>query len=60
MQIHSKHVLFALVNLGSAVSPTTRALDAPPAGVVFENVRIFDGTSERLSGPSNVLAVGAR
>jgi imidazolonepropionase-like amidohydrolase len=29
-----------------------------PAGVLFENVRIFNGTSGRLSGPSNVLVVG--
>ncbi|WNZ22384.1 amidohydrolase family protein [Leptolyngbya sp. NK1-12] len=26
--------------------------------VLFENVRIFDGTSEQLSAPSNVLVVG--
>jgi imidazolonepropionase-like amidohydrolase len=33
----------------------------PPAtssAVVFENVRIFDGKSERVSGPSNVLVLG--
>jgi len=29
-----------------------------PTGVLFENVRVFDGTSERLSTPSNVLVVG--
>jgi imidazolonepropionase-like amidohydrolase len=29
-----------------------------PAGVIFENVRIFNGTSDRLSEPSNVLVVG--
>jgi imidazolonepropionase-like amidohydrolase len=27
-------------------------------GVLFENVRIFDGTSNRLSAPSNLLVVG--
>ena len=32
---------------------------APPSpAVVFENVRIFDGKSDRLSGSSNVLVVG--
>jgi imidazolonepropionase-like amidohydrolase len=31
---------------------------ALPASVIFENVRIFDGTASRLSGPSNVLVVG--
>ena len=31
---------------------------APATAVLFENVRIFDGRSERLSAPSNVLVVG--
>lgn len=31
-----------------------------PDGVVFENVRIFDGTSQQLSGPSSVLVRGNR
>jgi imidazolonepropionase-like amidohydrolase len=30
----------------------------PPTGVLFENVQIFNGTSEQLSAPSNVLVVG--
>jgi imidazolonepropionase-like amidohydrolase len=30
----------------------------PPAAVLFENVRVFDGKSERLSPPRNVLVVG--
>jgi imidazolonepropionase-like amidohydrolase len=30
----------------------------PPPAVLFENVRVFDGTSERLSPPRNVLVVG--
>jgi imidazolonepropionase-like amidohydrolase len=29
-----------------------------PASVLFENVRIFDGTSAQLSAPSSVLVVG--
>ncbi len=29
-----------------------------PTSVLFENVQIFDGTSEQLSEPSNVLVVG--
>jgi imidazolonepropionase-like amidohydrolase len=28
------------------------------SAVLFENVRVFDGRSERLSGPQNVLVVG--
>jgi imidazolonepropionase-like amidohydrolase len=31
---------------------------APATAVLIENVRIFDGTSDRLSAPSNVLVVG--
>ena len=31
-----------------------------PTGVLFENVRIFDGTAKKLSAPANVLAVGNR
>ncbi len=31
---------------------------AAPAAVLFENVRIFDGQSARLSAPSDVLVVG--
>jgi imidazolonepropionase-like amidohydrolase len=29
-----------------------------PAGVLFEGVRIFDGTSDQLSAPANVLVLG--
>jgi imidazolonepropionase-like amidohydrolase len=39
----------------------TSSLDAqapPPAVTVFQNVRIFDGTNGRLSGPSQVLVRG--
>ena len=48
----------ALVNLNSAASAASRAQDAAPAGVIFENVRIFNGAGDRLSGPSNVLTAG--
>src|SRR5215510_3825943 len=41
----------AMVAIALAQGPT------PPA-VVFENVRIFDGKSDRLSGPSHVLVTG--
>lgn len=34
------------------------AQSPPPTGVLFENVRVFDGTALRLSAPSNVLVVG--
>jgi len=58
MQIHLRRLLLALLVLGSAVSPTVHAQGAATTGVIFENVRIFDGASDRLSGVSNVLTVG--
>ena len=39
---------------GAQSSPPAPA----PVAVLFENVRVFDGTSERLSPPRNVLVVG--
>src|SRR5215472_3614378 len=40
---------------------SVQAQDAAPAPVtVFSNVRIFDGISEQLSPPSNVLVRGNR
>src|SRR5215471_4718403 len=41
----------ALAAVALAQGPTSPA-------VVFENVRIFDGKSDRLSGPSHVLVIG--
>ena len=35
-----------------------RAQAAKQQGVLFENVRIFDGASDKLSAPSHVLVVG--
>ena len=48
----------ALLGFGGAASQAVHAQAPQPAGVIFENVRIFDGTSDRLSAPSNVLVVG--
>lgn len=42
----------------SAQAPAPAAPAAAATGVVFENVRIFDGLSGRVTGPSNVLVVG--
>jgi imidazolonepropionase-like amidohydrolase len=41
-----------------ALAPGAHAQD-PPSSVLFENVRIFNGTRGQLSGPSNVLVVGS-
>ncbi len=57
MQRHLKHLCLALLVVGSAASLVAHAQDAT-TGVIFENVRIFDGTGAGLSDPSNVLIVG--
>ncbi len=44
--------------LGALATTLASAQVTPPGGVVFENVRIFNGTDGRLSGPSNVLVAG--
>jgi imidazolonepropionase-like amidohydrolase len=49
--------LFA--GLGGGANPRdASAQSATPKAVLFENVRIFDGTGTSLSAPSNVLVVG--
>lgn len=46
------------VKFGYAQSqPPTDAQTSPNASILFENVRIFNGTSPQLSVPSNVLVV---
>lgn len=48
-----------LAGLGLSALPSAVRAQAPPhKGVLFENVRIFDGTSDALSMPSNVLVIG--
>lgn len=42
----------------SSLLTTAKAQDAKQKGVLFENVRIFDGVADKLSVPMNVLAVG--
>ena len=51
--IHGALIAFAI--LGTAIAWSQ---NAQPAGVLFENVRVFTGTSDRVSAPSNVLVVG--
>ena len=43
---------------GAGLATSARAEAAAPKAVLFENVRIFDGKSDALSAPSNVLVVG--
>ncbi len=47
----SAFILFALTSVVVAQDP-------PSSAVLFENVRVFDGTRGSLSGPVNVLVVG--
>jgi len=51
-------VLGALVIFLCATVEAAHSQSNQPAAVIFENVRIFNGTSDRLSAPSNVLVVG--
>ena len=49
----------ALAGLGLAgAALPARAENAQPAAALFENVRVFDGSTGRRSGASNVLIVG--
>jgi imidazolonepropionase-like amidohydrolase len=58
MQLHRNVSLIALLALSCTVATATRAQAPQRTGVIFEDVRIFNGTSDRLSAPSNVLVVG--
>jgi imidazolonepropionase-like amidohydrolase len=58
MSGHARLLLGGLFILGFGAVQVADAQDRPSSGVLFESVRIFDGTSERLSAPSNLLVVG--
>ena len=58
MQALPTLALCALSLLASAMSSPVAAQSDAPASVLFENVRIYNGRSDRLSAPSNVLVVG--
>jgi imidazolonepropionase-like amidohydrolase len=53
----SKLVVLSLFIVGWLVSAAP-AQDSQPSAVLFEDVRVFDGKSEGLSGPTNVLIRG--
>jgi imidazolonepropionase-like amidohydrolase len=59
-----RRLLAAACALGAAVVLPSWAQQAPapaapprPSGVIFENVRVFDGLADTLSAPANVLVV---
>jgi imidazolonepropionase-like amidohydrolase len=60
MPVVARRVNLALLALGCAVASAAQAQAPAPksTGVLFENVRIFNGTADKLSPPSNVLVVG--
>jgi len=59
MRAFLRCVLVASTTLGCALPGGAQQPSAPAAsGILFENVRIFDGTSAQLSQPAHVLVVG--
>ncbi len=58
MQLHRKISFIALLAIGCVLGTPAWAQAPQPTGVIIENVRIFDGTSDRLSAPSTVLVIG--
>ena len=58
MQLYRKNLLRVILILGCATAQAVHAQDSQVTGVIIEDVRIFDGRSDRLSAPSNVLVVG--
>ncbi len=50
------HTLLAL--LAVMLAPALAAQDTTPGEILFADVRVFDGTSETLSAPTNVLVRG--
>ncbi len=53
-----KAILAAVLTGLGAIACQTQAQDQTPSGVIIENVRIFNGTSDALSAPLNVLVMG--
>ncbi len=49
--------LAVLILFNDILGPNAQATDVPPS-MLFENVRVFNGSSDRLSSPTNVLIVG--
>ncbi|RQO62410.1 hydrolase [Paucibacter sp. KBW04] len=65
MRIKRRKILSALLMLGGvasqglALAQAAATASAPkPSGVLFENVRVFNGTADKLSAPANVLVMG--
>ncbi len=59
MRMLHRFIALAVVHCVGLV-PAAFAQDAPASGVLFENVRVFNGKDGELSVPSNVLVVDNR
>src|SRR5262245_66664989 len=53
--ISRRYFVCGLPFLGVGLSTTVSAQNAPPPATLLRNVRIFDGTSDALSGRSDLL-----
>jgi imidazolonepropionase-like amidohydrolase len=53
-----ENLLRVVLVVGCFLAPVALAQGGPSDAVLFENVRIFNGSADRLSSPSNVLVVG--
>jgi imidazolonepropionase-like amidohydrolase len=53
-----KNLVVLLASIGLSLSTSPAALAQQGSATLFENVRIFDGKTDALSGPSNVLVRG--
>jgi imidazolonepropionase-like amidohydrolase len=60
MKFISERLLKALLAVCCVTVSVVQAQEVRPTTVLFENVRIFDGTSSTLSAPSQVLVRGNR
>src|SRR5438874_9830013 len=57
--LRRRAVCWAVVGLiATRAAAQERTPDRPPPSVLFANVRVFDGKSDKLTEPTNVLVIG--
>ena len=56
MKLHFRTLALFVMTLGIAFGVC--AQNTQPSATLYENVRVFDGVSEKLTPPTNVLVVG--
>ena len=57
-EVEMKRIVFAALALLLSVLPAAAQQPAPVSSTLFQNVRVFDGKSGRLTAPSSVLVRG--